>query len=145
MKPIRDAWCDVIYERLNSFKGNVMSAEEKMWRDRAYDHLKSSSSKGNLDKELIPYLDRINAFPFIATTQSCCGHGGSKERRAYIEFRSGMSMEDTVAKLIEPLYHELDDEIWLALSCDTLGYVFWVKNERWKDTLEIFIDLLERV
>lgn len=135
-----------LWDDLKQFTGNQLTAEEKEFRMKNYEHLKKIKSPPELDEEIIPYLDRINAFPFLVTTQSCCGHGRPQsEKHAHADFRSGLNERDTIDFLLRPLADRSDPNLSFELmtECDRLRYIIWLSNDKWKEQLEYFIHLLQ--
>jgi len=145
---------DVIVELRDVFSGNVMTPAEKRLRVK---QLREELSYKQIDREMIPYLVRINRFPFIATTQSCCGHGGHRELRsgrkartwAYLDFRSGLTPAETIDWILRPLCDKFPEEneirMDLALECGSLRYVVWLSNDIWRAQLEYLICLLSGI
>lgn len=128
---------------LEKFKGNCFTPEEKEYR---LQQLKKEILDGEVDEEMISYLEKINSYPFIVTTQSCCGHGEHSGRVAYIDFRSSLSPEEVINYLLKPLDKKFSPYIGFqlcGLDCDRLRYCIWLHNEMWKEQLEYFIQLLE--
>jgi hypothetical protein len=138
----------------DAFSGNVMTAAEKRLRVK---QLREELEYNQIDGELIPYLVRINRFPFIATTQSCCGHGGHRELRsgrksrtwAHIDFRSGLTPAETIDWILRPLYDRFPEEneirVDLALECGSLRYVVWLSNDIWRTQLDYLMCLLSGI
>lgn len=130
---------------LDQFRGNILTKEEKEYR---LGELQKEIKKGNVDRELLPYLERINKFSFLMTTQSCCGHGGSsKDKRAHIDFRSSLGVEYIINSILKPLdakFPSLSFSLY-GLHCDRLRFAVWLDNERWGEQLEYFISLLEEI
>lgn len=125
--------------------GNRFSAKEKHCRIK---QLKKEISRGWVDKELIPYLEKINKFPFVVTTQSCCGHDEKDGRRAHIDFRSALSEADTINKILRPLeFKRNPPDIAMQIMIEPYGirYCLWFQNNRWRDSLEDFIKVLNDV
>jgi len=134
---------------LEEFKGNILTGEEKQYRLKTYYEEKK---EGYIDKAITPFLEMINEFPFIMTTQSCCGHGEDIEcpehgRRAHIDFRCMLSVEDTIDKILRPFtekhYHSVSCQ--LMMECDRLRYCLWIDNDRWKQQLADLLDILRDV
>ena len=102
------------------------------------------------DKEFIPYLERLNCFWFIMTTQCCSGHSGVPNRKAFplIDFRSALSMEDTIDKIIRP-FEDLQYPPWMSIQLHTEGerlrFVLWLDKDKWKDQIEQLIEICEKV
>lgn len=130
---------------LDQFKGNILTKEEKEYR---LGELQEEIKRGNIDRELLPYLERINRFPFLMTTQSCCGHErGFRQIGAHIDFRSSLGVENTINSILKPLdakFPSLSFSLY-GLHCDRLRFAVWLDNERWREQLEYFINLLERI
>jgi len=127
------------------FKGNILTEEERKLRLLFLDE---EIKENRVDKDMIPFLKRINRFPFIVTTQSCSGHGEdpSKGRHAHIDFRSALSEKDTINKILRPMSERfVDISISLMLEVNKLRYVIWLNNFKWKEQLEYFISILEQV
>jgi len=140
---------EVKTKNLNDFKGNILGKREKIARTTSLKKLilKGKSDSEPLDDEFVPYLKKINNFSFIATTQSCCGHGGDKDRKAYLDFRSGLSEKDTIDFLLRPMQEKFDPDITteLSMECNRLRYCLWLDNNKWEKQIEYFIELLSKV
>lgn len=130
---------------LDQFKGNILTKKEKEYR---LGELQKEIKEGNIDRELLPYLEKVNKFPSLMTTQSCCGHGGSsKDKRAHIDFRSSLGVEYTINSILKPLdakFPSLSFSLY-GLHCDRLRFEVWLDNERWREQLEYFITLLKKI
>lgn len=132
---------------LRDFRGNILTQEEKAYR---LSHGYSLDAPEPIDKEIMPYLERINKFSFICTTQSCCGHNEDPKtgRHAHIDFRSALSEKDTIDKILRPFDSQIAHffnsvcSIQLALEADRLRYNIWLHNDKWKGELELFIQIL---
>ena len=88
------------------------------------------------------------------TTGCCTGHGEDVTwdpllRRAYIMFRSGYSIEDTIENLIKPM---LEEFAWLSsyainseIITDDDGKILYellLDNAGWRTQVEYFINIL---
>lgn len=130
---------------LESFKGNILTKEEREYRLIGF-HREIIS--GDIDKELVLYLKKINFFPFIVTTQSCFGHStrhyDRKFKRAHFDFRSMLSETDTINLLLRPMCDKFES-IWieLMLECNRLRYCLWLDNNKWEQQFKYFIRLLD--
>ncbi len=129
--------------QLSQFTGTVLTPEEKEWRVHGYEH---ELEDGRIDEELIPYIERINEFPFIVTTQSCSGHGEdpAADKQAHIDFRSSLTPKTVVEELLIPMDKEFGTLGFnLALEADRCRYIIWFIDNVWEDKLKYFITLLE--
>ncbi len=118
-------------------------------KEKRLERLRKEIEMGRVDKELIDYLERLNSFPFIVTTQSCCGHGEDPKagRRAYIDFRTSLSFEEVVSKILSPLerkYPELSFQLF-GVRVGKPRFCVWLDNKEWREQLEYFIRLLEEI
>lgn len=132
---------------LEKFTGNILTKEEKEVRLK---QLKEMIRENDVDKEFIPYLNKINSYDFICTTQCCMGHNGNNNRCAYLDFRSGLSERDTIDKLLRPMedkYSNLDSHLSIQLytECNKLRYCLWLNNKIWEEQIKYFIKLLEQI
>lgn len=128
-------------------QGNVCSEKEREFRLR---ELEEEIKTGWLDKEIVPYIKRINLYPFLVTTQSCCGHGENPMtgRRAHIDFRSLLSETDTINKISRPFdskRNPSDSALELVIEPYGIRYLLWLRNDAWKEQLEDFISVLREV
>jgi len=128
-------------------QGNVLSKKERQHRLK---QLTKEIGRGWVDKEIIPYLERINSFSFLVTTQSCCGHNENPKdgRRAHVDFRSMLSEKETINKILRPLDMKRNPpDIATQLMVESYGvrYCLWLPNNRWRDALEDFITVLSNV
>ena len=125
---------------LENFKGNILTKKERDYRLSGFH--KEIISK-DIDGELVPYLEKINTFPFIVTTQSCCGHFGNNHRRAHFDFRSMLGEADTINLLLRPVCDKFDATwVELMLEGDRLRYCLWLDNDKWRQQFKYFIYLL---
>ena len=129
----------------SKFYGNLLTREEKELR---LNLLQKEIDEGEVDEEIIPYLKKINSYPFIVTTQSCCGHNEDpiRGRRAHIDFRTSLSPEVVINCLLKPMDKKYSPHIGfqlLGLECDRLRYCMWLDNQNWREQLNYFIELLE--
>jgi len=134
---------------LEKFKGNILSWEEKIIRLVGLQSLIKKNWEYNPDKEMIPYLERLNAIWFIATTQCCSGHFDNPKRRsggAHIDFRSALSVEDTINKVIRPWENLQDPPSSVQITAENvrLRYILWL-DKRWKNQLEQLIKICKEV
>ena len=127
---------------LEKFTGDLLTQKEKEHRLRElYEH-----SVGNdLDMEFLPYLERINAFPFMCTTQCC---DGEQDGVAHFDFRCSNPPEWVINNLLKPLDKKFEGiHISLyGLHGDRLRYCIWIKYreygyDRW-EPVDYFISLL---
>jgi len=126
---------------MNKFKGNILTAEEKEYR-----LMKLYKNVEEIDEEIFPYLVKINKFPFIVTTQSCCGHKGLSGRQAHIDFRCALTEKDTIDLFLRPMSNKFEKiNIELMLEANRLRYCLWLDNNKWREQLNYFIDLLVKV
>lgn len=129
---------------MSDFKGNILSKEEKEYR---MDRFHKAIVDNDIDKELVSYLETINSFSFITTTQSCCGHNEDikKGRRAHFDFRSALSEKDTINFLLRPMCDKFDIIVELILEANRLRYCLWLDNDKWREQFEYFIGLLSEI
>lgn len=132
----------LIENPLSLFKGNLLGPEEREYRLR-------TMPRDDCDPEFLPYLDRINAFPFLITTQHCSGHGekGLGSRRAHLDFRSMLPERMTINLLLRPMEDKYPHDISIQLftECARLRYCLWLDNERWEEQILYFISLLYQI
>ena len=125
-------------------QGNIMGEKERSNRLKELDE---DIERGWVDKEIIPYLERINKFPFLVTTQSCCGHNEDRDgRRAHVDFRSMLNEANTINKILRPFAEKrnpLDVGIELMIEPYGIRYIIWMRNDRWQNQLEDFIKTLD--
>lgn len=131
--------------KLNFLMGNRLTMQEKEYR---LNKLQEEIGKGWVDEEIIPFLERINAFPFIVTTQSCCGHNEDPAtgRHAHIDFRCTLTEQDTIDKILRPFSNNwINSDVTLMLEANRVRYVIWLDNKEWTEQLESFIEVLETI
>ena len=83
-------------QKIKDFKGNILTEEERKFRLENFHKVIAATRNGTdsepLDEILIPYLEKINSFSFLVTTQSCWGHNKPKnEKHAHFDFRSKLT------------------------------------------------------
>ena len=104
--------------------------------------LAQAIEEGEVDEEMIPYLERLNRIVYVVTTQCCCGHGGKK--RPHVDLRTTLGMGKTLAIL-----HAIDPDE--SISLEVMGwsdpylprYCFWLPREGWEEMLDKLIHGLE--
>lgn len=128
------------------WKTNLLTFDEK---ESGMLDLRQEIANGQIDPEIIFYLERINAFPFIMTTGSCTGHGVEDKHHPWMNFRSGFSERDTIIRLLKPMDIKFPINIRVQLiwpvTDEKLQYRFQLCDVFWRDQLEHFIVLLESV
>ena len=136
---------------MKNFKGNLLTQEEKAdWLKQLYEFETKPDPdrpwRTHIDKEFMPYLERINAVPFVCTTQCCTGH---EKQDAFFRFRCSKSPEWVIDNLLKPLeqkFHCLGFSL-MELGRDRLTYRVWIVREdckcEWWEPVEYFINLLE--
>ena len=142
-----DRSVEELQEDLTRFRGPQLTHAEKRYR---LQELESEIEQGLVDKEMIPYLKKINAYPFIVTTQSCTGHGEDPAtgRQAHVDFRCALPIYMVMDELLMPMDEQFSPKIgfWLmGLWCDRLRYVMDSPNDAWEEQLSYFIELLEPI
>ena len=131
---------------LDQFVGNILTRKEKKYRMvRLKQTIADDNFDMRIDRELIPFLEKINSFPFIVTTQSCCGHGKKTDQKAHFDFRSMLSEKDTIDFLLRPMAELEGITIELMLETNKCRYCLWLDNERWKEQIEAFVSLLKTI
>ena len=132
-----------LMKQLTQFTGPILTPEEKEERLDDYHH---ELAEGRIDEELIPYLDRLNEFPFVMTTQSCSGHGEdlAEGRRGGFSFRTSLSPEDVIEHLLLPMERRFEFvQFQLAMEGGRCRYIIWFTDNVWEDKFKHFITLLE--
>jgi len=134
-------------EDLDQFRGHLLTNEEKEYRLQG---LANEIESGEVDEEMIPYLEKINSYPFIVTTQSCTGHGEDRGtgRQAHVDFRCALPIHMVMDDLLMPMDEQFSPQIFFTLMglwSDRLRYVMDFDNDTWEEQLSYFIDLLEEV
>jgi hypothetical protein len=123
---------------IDDFRSNVMSVEEKVYRMN-----RLNLNEDQIDKGFMPYLEKINEYDFIMTTQCCTGHGKDDDRKPHFDFRSGLSENKTINYIIRPLQEKFYVDVNLMTELDMLRYVIWMEDDEWEDVMKFFIELLE--
>lgn len=124
------------------FKTNKMCPEEKEVRMKLFEQ---SKKQGDIDEEMIPFLDSINMIPIFMTTQCCCGHGDDPKqggRRAHIDFRSSLTIEETVNNVLRGIEETVGANVQLAMEEDRCRYIIWLDNETWEDDLHKVVSIM---
>jgi len=137
------------WKDLSSFKGNQLSIEEKWYRLTRLQSFIKIGEDYLPDKEFIPYLEKLNSFWFIMTTQCCSGHYDNPKRncRAHIDFRSALSIEDTINKIIRPFDNLQNPPVSIGITAEgnRLRFILWIKNEKWEEQIKQLIEICEKV
>ncbi|MBA7684482.1 hypothetical protein ES703_92878 [subsurface metagenome] len=138
-------------QKIKDFKGNILTEEERKFRLENFHKVIAATRNGTdsepLDEILIPYLEKINSFSFLVTTQSCWGHNKPKnEKHAHFDFRSKLTEKDTIDKLIRPMTDKFLPVVCeLMLECNRLRYILWLDNKNWEQQFEHFLNLLKQI
>lgn len=130
---------------LDNYKGNTLTSEEKQLRLK---YFSESLKSGEIDIEMVPFLEAINKFDFIMTTQCCCGHGENAidgGRKAHLDFRCSLPVEKVIDSILRPLAKKSYYHLELELEKDRLRYILWMENEEYKEVLVNLIDLLHTI
>lgn len=133
---------------LEQFTGNLLTQEEKEYRIKQLYELHIKELK-DLDMEFLPYLERINVFSFICTTQCCTGKHRPNDDDAHFDFRCSNPPEWVIDNLLKPLVEEFEGiHVSLyGLHNDRLRYCVWLRPKEygydWWDPVEYFISQLE--
>lgn len=127
-------------EKLRSFKGNILSPDEKLFRMTLFEH---AIEQGEIDLDFIPFLRKLNQY-CIMTVQCCTGHG--TETEAYLDFRSMMPVEFTIDHIIRPVENKFPGcKMTIYTEQDRLRYCIWLENDQWKKIVEFLLEVLERI
>ena len=70
------------------------------------------------------------------------GHNGDNNRRAHLDFRSALPMEETVLHLIKPLQDKHYTDCYINTECERVRYCLWMENHNWEEQVEYTISLL---
>jgi len=138
------------HRHLLRYKGNRLTEKERLYNvKRLYKLMSKPINPNHPDKDMIPYLMGINSFNFISTTGSCTGHyGDSRKGRAYILFRSALTPEETINRILKPMdkkYPTTTDIKLIGLHLDRLSYLIQLDNRMWEKQLFYFIMLLKGI
>lgn len=120
---------------LEQFRGNLLlTKSEKEYRLL---ELEEAISERHIDQECIPLLERINEYPWIVTTQSCCGHDGLKT--PHVDFRTMLQFSQFF-ELCSPIADSFNIQL-MGYEMLMPRYVFWFEaNITWEDGMEILIE-----
>jgi hypothetical protein len=124
---------------LENFKGNKLSKEEKVYRLKL---LKESVKENDVDKEMIPFLDKINNIEYFVTTQCCCGHNGDNNRIPHIDFRSTFCTDTVIDYILRPMEDKFGCNIQIFTEQNRLRYCIWMDNSNWKEQMLFLINLI---
>ena len=124
------------------YEGNRFNQMEKLVRMTS---LFEKVVYGEIDKPMLKYLSKINKFHFAMTTQCCTGHQGKKGQQAHISLRFNLDPDEVITKIIRPLQGSYGIDVHLMTEANRLRYVFWLDNKRWKEELNVLIELLGEI
>ncbi len=128
---------------LSQFRGqHYLGTAEKAYRMEEAARL---YEEGWIDKEMWPYLERLNAIPYVCTTQSCCGHDGDPLREPHVDIRIGATFDDFFARL-KPLEDAEHAEVYIWIMGWEMmmpRFCFWFKHDSWRESIELLIRCLE--
>lgn len=109
-------------------------------------------NRDDVDEAFLPYLDRLNSFPFICTTQCCTGHpkrsNPSHRNTAHIDFRTSLPFESVFWATLPIIDH---DEYKASLNIygqemAMPRYCLWINNQsRWQEVINVLIQKFEEV
>ena len=128
--------------KLSDFEGNYLSSEEKIYR---LIELEKEIKEGEVDEEMIPYIDLLNSNKYCVTTQCCYGHNGDNNRIAHIDFRSTLSIECVIDNILRPMENKFGCNIQLLTEQDRLRYCIWMDNSNWQDQMRHLIYLFDSI
>jgi hypothetical protein len=149
-------WKRVDYFRFQeSFKTILFSDVEKRFEMRC---LMAEIKKRKVDKEMIPFLERLNNLPWLFTRSSCTGHDGrSRINGSHIVIRIKKPIEKFF-EILQPFvirYNELSKELTdFGSIYRNVVQVFGLENNQpafrinfhlqvWKEEIELFTTLME--
>jgi len=132
-------------DRLCCFYGRMfLEPDEKQHR---LSMLAQEIELGNVDKDILPYINRLNRIPHIMTTRSCSGYNGDMNKTPYIDFRWGLPFDELFER-VHPLLsisgdngYDVDIEItgWELVMP---RFVFRMRHSNWRRSTEILIGCL---
>jgi len=125
---------------LMHWAGNIyLTPEEKEFR---LEQLAKEIADGEVDEQFYPYLIRLNAMPYVVTTQCCCGHAGKKT--PHFDIRTSISFEKlfrAVSNTVEKFgitVHIMGFELGLP------RFVFWMEARNWRKATDALVRDLEK-
>jgi hypothetical protein len=131
----------VLTTNLDDFQGNILTEEERQYR---LIKLTEAISQGEIDDEFITYIQLINNYSFIVTTQCCTGHGDSIG--AHFDFRSKLPEAEVINRLLRPMHDKFYEiSFTLMLEGGRCRYCVWLNNEKWQEQVAYFLTLLESI
>ena len=127
-------------DSLMDFKDSIyLTRKEKSYRLKELSEL---IANGEIDEEMIPYLDQLNANTHICTTQCCCGHDGKYQ--AHISIRTNYIF-DNLWRRIAPIMHDYNNtpiNVQLMQDVGMPRYTFWFVD-KWEHTINVLINALK--
>lgn len=130
---------------------DVLTPEEKLYELFIIERLLESEE---IDEDIIPFMKKINSFPFIVTTQSCSGHNNKKNKYekkygkdGYLELRFSLIPTDIINFFLRPLDKKFAGDLLLQIIFQWKGktcYVLRFHNKNRERILTYFVFLLER-
>ena len=127
---------------LSHFEGNIhLTPEEKRFRIDEYQKL---LDVGEIDEEMIQYLNELNNIENVCTTQSCCGHGEDDSRIPHVDIRIGYKFDSFFMAISELLREE---DVKLQIMGEEMNmprFCFWFNSKSWKSAVESLIKCLRK-
>jgi hypothetical protein len=121
---------DSIYSYIDKFEEDSISAHEDEWYF-AWLAYKECLTNGQVDKKLIPYLDKLFEIcpKLLVPIFSCEGHE-EDHYNGYVLFRSTLGIEDTITKAFVPVIctHQADVQIHVWPN-GAIGYSLKFKTQ----------------
>jgi hypothetical protein len=128
------------FEYVNELEGNVASEDE--YND-AYECYRKELVAGNIDNDLVQYLNFFFQSRILIPIFSCSGHPDkdiAENTKGYILFRSGLTIEETVKlfrETIKTFISEIDFNLAIHYwSNDAIGYYLTFATKDLQPVLE---------
>jgi len=112
--------------------------------------LRRDISNGEVDREFISYLNRLNVFPNVCTTQ-CCSGKGKKSKNGYLSLRFRKNTADYFKKMAIPVLlamesiPEIHEDYELFDGAVRQRTVIWFRYEKWDCMVEKVIGELKKI
>ena len=99
----------------------------------------------DIDKEFVPYLDKLNSFDWFESAFSCTGHKMTNTE-GYLVFYLDTGYFESFVTHLNQIY-EISDLIWATVICrdDKIGLSIYYPHEYFKECVEKIIKTCEEI
>jgi len=126
-----------LIEELKEFQGNTCNEKEKNIRANK---LTISTLANSSQDEFRDYLIELSKYCIVPV--ECEGYS---KKRMPINFRSMISIEDTITKIIRPFEEQFHNDIQIFTENNRLRYCIWLHRDAWESEIKYLIELVRGI